>query len=60
MGTHFLSNDPDIPEIIGDSELFDYGEYCAEYSVFDMQTLYHMARAGQCANLPLMIKLDQE
>ena len=60
MGTHFLSNDPDIPEIIGDSELFDYGEYCAEYSAFDMQTLYHMARAGQCANLPLMIKLDQE
>lgn len=60
MGTHFLSADPDMPEIIGDTGLFDYGEYCAEYSAFDMQLLYHMARAGQCANLPLMLKPDQE
>ena len=60
VGTHFLSSDPDIPEIIGDTGLFDYGEYCAEYSAFDMQTLFHMARAGQCGGLPLMIKLDQE
>ncbi len=58
-GTHFLSADPDTPEIIGDTGLFDYGEYCAEYSAFDMQLLYHLARAGQCANLPLMIKPDQ-
>jgi 4-hydroxy-2-oxoheptanedioate aldolase len=60
IGTHFLSSDPDIPELIGDTGLFDYGEYCAEYSAFDMQTLYHLARAGQCGGLPLMIKLDQE
>tara|TARA_R110002167_G_scaffold24525_5_gene86063 strand:+ start:40 stop:837 length:798 start_codon:yes stop_codon:yes gene_type:complete len=60
MGTHFLSADPDIPEIIGDSGLFDYGEFCAEYSAFDMQGLYHMARAAQCGNLPLMLKPDQE
>ncbi|MBT3533663.1 MAG: hypothetical protein HN478_07285, partial [Rhodospirillaceae bacterium] len=60
LGTHFLSADPDIPEIIGDTGLFDYGEYCAEYSAFDMALLYHMARAGQCANLPLMLKPDQE
>lgn len=60
LGTHFLSADPDIPEIIGDSGLFDYAEFCAEYSAFDMQLLYHLARAGQCGDLPLMIKLDQE
>lgn len=59
MGTHFLSCDPDIAEIVGDTGLFDYGEFCAEYSAFDMQTLYHMARAGQCADLPLMLKPDQ-
>ena len=47
LGTHFLSNDPDIPEIIGDAGLFDYGEYCAQYSPFDMAPLSHMARAGQ-------------
>lgn len=60
IGTHFLSADPDMPEIIGDTGLFDYAEFSAEYSAFDMTTLYHLARAGQCANLPLMIKLDQE
>lgn len=60
IGTHFLSSDPDVPEIIGDTGLFDYGEFCAEYSSFDMNLLYHMARAGQCANLPLMLKPDQE
>ncbi len=60
IGTHYLSADPDLPEIIGDSGLFDYAEYCAEYSAFDMPLLFHMARAGQVADLPLMIKLDQE
>ncbi len=60
VGTHFLSSDPDVAEIAGDSGLFDYGEFCAEYSAFDMAGLYHMARAAQCGGLPLMIKLDQE
>ncbi len=60
IGTHFLFADPDIPEIIGDTGLFDYAEFTAEYSTFDMKLLYHLARAGQCGNLPLMIKLDQE
>lgn len=59
LGTHYLSPDPDLPELIGDTGLYDYGEFCAEYSTFDMQLLYHMARAGECADLPLMIKLDQ-
>jgi 2-keto-3-deoxy-L-rhamnonate aldolase RhmA len=60
LGTHFLFADPDIAELIGDIGLFDYAEFAAEYSVLDMQLMYHMARAAQCANLPLMIKLDQE
>lgn len=60
VGTHFLFADPDIPELIGDTGVFDYAEFAAEYSVLDMTLLYHMARAGQCGNLPLMIKLDQE
>ncbi|MXX31588.1 MAG: 2,4-dihydroxyhept-2-ene-1,7-dioic acid aldolase [Chloroflexi bacterium] len=59
IGTHFLFNDPDIAELIGDTGEFDYAEYVAEYSTFDMKTLYHLARAAQCGNLPLMIKLDQ-
>lgn len=60
IGTHFLSPDPDLPELIGDTGLFDYAEFCAEYAAFDMHGLYHLARASQCGNLPLMIKLDQE
>ena len=60
IGTHFLFADPDIPELIGDTGLFDYAEFTAEYSAFDMSLLYHLARAGQCGDLPLMIKLDQE
>ena len=60
LGTHFLSADPDVPEIIGDTGLFDYGEFRAEYSTLEMTSLYHLARAGQCGGLPLMIKLDQE
>lgn len=60
LGTHFMFSDPDIPEIIGDSGYFDYGEFCAEYSTFDMQLLYHLARSAQCGNLPLMLKPDLE
>jgi len=60
VGTHILFTDPDIPEIIGDTGLFDYGEYAAEYTILDHTLLYHLARAGQCGNLPLMIKPDQE
>jgi 4-hydroxy-2-oxoheptanedioate aldolase len=60
VGTHVLFADPDIPEIIGDTGLFDYAEFGAEYSVLDMSLLYHLARSAQCGNLPLMIKLDQE
>ena len=60
IGTHFMFTDPDIPEMIGDTGFFDYGEFTAEYSTFDMTLLYHMARSAQCGNLPLMIKPDQE
>jgi 4-hydroxy-2-oxoheptanedioate aldolase len=60
IGTHFMFTDPDIPEIIGDTGMFDYGEFTAEYSTFDMASLYNLARSAQCGNLPLMIKPDQE
>jgi len=59
LGTHFMFNDPDIPELIGDTQLFDYGEFTAEYAAFDLPLLYHMARAAQAGGLPLMIKPDQ-
>ena len=59
LGTHFMLTDPDIPELIGDIGLFDYGEFSAEYAAFDLPLLYHLARAAQSGGLPLMIKPDQ-
>jgi len=59
IGTHFMFSDPDIPELIGDLGLFDYGEYSAEYAAFDLPLLYNLARAAQAGGLPLMIKPDQ-
>ena len=49
--------------LIGDIGLFDYGEFCAEYSAFDMDRLYHLARAGmrplvrEDANDPRLVSL---
>ncbi len=60
IGTHIMFADPDVAEMVGDSGLFDYAEFVAEYATFDMSLLYHMARAAQCGGgLPLMIKPDQ-
>jgi 4-hydroxy-2-oxoheptanedioate aldolase len=60
LGTHMLFTDPDIAELIGDLGVFDYAEFAAEYATLEMDNLYHLARAAQCGNLPLMIKPDQE
>ncbi len=60
IGTHFMFVEPDIPELIGDTGLFDYGEFTAEYSAFDLPMLYNLARSAQCGGLPLMIKPDQD
>jgi 2-keto-3-deoxy-L-rhamnonate aldolase RhmA len=60
ISTHVMFSDPDIPELIGDTGFFDYAEFSAEYSVLDVGNLYHLARAAQCGNLPLMIKPDQD
>ena len=60
ISTRFMSSEPDIAELIGDTGLFDYAEYYAEGSAVSMPSLYHIARAAQCGNLPLMVKLDQE
>ena len=62
VGTHFMLRDPDIPELIGDTQMFDYAEFTAEYTALDMPMLYNLARAGQCGKkpLPLMIKPDMD
>jgi 2-keto-3-deoxy-L-rhamnonate aldolase RhmA len=59
VGTHFMLTDPDVVELIGGVGYFDYGEFTAEYSAFDLPHLYHLGRAGDAAALPLMVKPDQ-
>ena len=59
VGTHFMLTDPDVVELIGGVGYFDYGEFTAEYSAFDLPHLYHLGRAGDAAGLPLMVKPDQ-
>ena len=29
VGTHFMLRDPDIPELIGDTQMYDYAEFTA-------------------------------
>ena len=31
IGIHFMFPDPDVAELVGDTGLFDYAEYSAEY-----------------------------
>ena len=46
VGTHFMLTDPDVVELIGGVGYFDYGEFTAENSAFDLPHLYHLGRAG--------------
>ena len=39
-----MLRDPDIPELIGDTQMFDYAEFTAEYTALDMPMLYNLAR----------------
>ena len=59
IGTHYLSSDPICPKSSATPGCTTTVNTAPSTSAFDMQLLYHMARAGQCGNLPLMLKPDQ-
>lgn len=59
LGTHVLSTWPTLIELIGDAGSYDYVEFVAEYSPFDMHDLDNLGRALELKNLAGMIKLEQ-
>jgi 2-keto-3-deoxy-L-rhamnonate aldolase RhmA len=60
IGTRFMIPWPGIIEVIGETGVFDYVEFLAEYSPFDLHDLENFARAAELKEISSMIKVDQE
>lgn len=60
LGTHFSCTWPDLVEVIGNTQQFDYVEFTAQYGPFTLHDLENIARACEVTNLDGMIKIDQE
>jgi 2-keto-3-deoxy-L-rhamnonate aldolase RhmA len=59
LGTHLLSTWPTLVELVGQTGLYDYVEFTAEYSPFDMHDLDNLGRALELKDLGGMIKVEQ-
>jgi 2-keto-3-deoxy-L-rhamnonate aldolase RhmA len=59
IGTHLLSTWPTLVELIGQAGNYDYVEFTAEYSPFDMHDLDNLGRALELKDLCGMIKVEQ-
>ena len=51
LGTHLLSCWPTLVEIVGQTGLYDYVEFTAEYAPFDLHDLDNLGRALELAGL---------
>jgi 4-hydroxy-2-oxoheptanedioate aldolase len=60
LGTHVLSVWPTQIELIGQTGLYDYVEFTAEYAPFDMHDLDNLGRAFVVADLAGMMKIEQQ
>jgi 2-keto-3-deoxy-L-rhamnonate aldolase RhmA len=60
LGTRMQGQWPGLLEIIGQTDVFDYVEFLAEYAPYDLRDLENMARAAELSDLSMMIKLDAE
>lgn len=60
LGTHLLSIWPSMVELVGQSAMFDYVEFSAEYTPHDLPGLEHFCRAAELYDLSSMIKIDQQ
>jgi 2-keto-3-deoxy-L-rhamnonate aldolase RhmA len=60
IGTHIHSSWPNVIEAVGQTGMFDYIEFVAEYASFDLFLLENLCRAAELHNLSTMIKLDQQ
>jgi 2-keto-3-deoxy-L-rhamnonate aldolase RhmA len=59
LGTHLLSTWPTLVELVGQARNYDYVEFTAEYSPFDMHDLDNLGRALELKDLAGMIKVEQ-
>jgi 4-hydroxy-2-oxoheptanedioate aldolase len=59
LGTHLLSTWPTLVELVGQACNYDYVEFTAEYSPFDMHDLDNLGRALELKDLAGMIKVEQ-
>jgi 4-hydroxy-2-oxoheptanedioate aldolase len=60
LGTHYSCTWPNLVEIIGNSQQFDYAEFTGQYGPYTLHDLEHLARACECTGMDAMIKIDQE
>ncbi|MDD4875988.1 MAG: aldolase/citrate lyase family protein [Dehalococcoidales bacterium] len=61
LGTHVISPWPRIVEVIGHTGAFDYIEYVAEYSTYDIEQLENFGRAIDLfPNMSSMIKIEEQ
>jgi 2-keto-3-deoxy-L-rhamnonate aldolase RhmA len=60
LGTRLSITWPTIVELIGYTRHFDYVEFLAEYSPYDLYTLENLGRALELQNLSGMIKVQQD
>lgn len=59
LSTHVLSVWPAEIEALGNTGLYDYVEFVAEYGSFDLHDLDNLCRAAELYGMGSMIKIDQ-
>ncbi|MFE4218244.1 aldolase/citrate lyase family protein [Streptomyces sp. NPDC056844] len=60
VATRVFLPDPAVTEAVGQTGVFDYVEFLAEYNAFTLHDLDNVARAAERYGLGTMIKLDYE
>ena len=61
LGTHLMCSWPTIVELVGQSGLFDYVEFLAEYAPYDLYALENLGRAvALFDHMTSMMKIEQE
>jgi len=61
LGTRIMSPWPTVIEMVGHSGMFDYVEFVAEYTPYDLHTLDHLGRTIELfPHMTGMIKIEQE
>jgi len=59
VSTHIHTTWPSIVEALGNTGLYDYVEFVAEYAPFDLHDLDNLCRAAELYSMGAMIKVDR-